>query len=94
MTEDPRKSRFRTNLKDVALFGRVVSAGLVVAGYVFMGVYLAQWLEGRGYPDWAVSLTPVGTALFGLWQGWLFLTRLTRREKAQKDQKSGDGRRD
>lgn len=91
MTEDPRKSRFRTHLKDAALFGRVVSAGLVVAGYAFVGVYLAQWLEGRGCPDWAVSLTPVGAALFGLWQGWLFLTRLTVREKARKDPNNMDG---
>ena len=92
MTEDPRKSRFRANLKDAALFGRVVSAGLAVAGYAFAGVYLAQWLEGRGCPDWAVSLTPVGAALFGLWQGWLFLTRLTGRERASKGPKNEDAR--
>lgn len=85
---DPRRPRLRENLRDVALFGRVVSGGLVVAGYAFAGVYLARWLEGKGYPNWLVSLTPPGAVFFGLWQGWLFLTRLSRRER---DEREGGG---
>ena len=75
------KSRFRSALRDAALFGRVISAGLVVAGYAFAGVYLARWMEGKGCPAWEVSLAPLAAALFGGWQGWLFLTRPFGRER-------------
>ena len=75
------QSRFRSAFRDAALFGRVISAGLVVAGYAFAGVYLARWMEGRGCPAWGVFLTPLATALFGVWQGWLFLTRPLGRER-------------
>ena len=92
MMEDPGKQRLREGLKDAALFGRVVSAGLVVAGYVFAGVYLARWLErwveAREYPDWPASLVPAAAALFGLWQGWLFLTRLAGRERKDGEKKA------
>ena len=50
MTDNHGKSRFRSAFRDAALFGRVISAGLVVAGYAFAGVYLARWMEGRGCP--------------------------------------------
>ena len=79
MTGRPGKMRLRDGFRDAALFGRVISAGLAVAGYAFAGVYLARWMEGKGYPGWLVSLTPLGAALFGVWQGWLFLTRLAAR---------------
>jgi len=69
------ESRFRSAFRDAALFGRVISTGLVVAGYAFAGVYLARWMEGKGCPAWGVSLAPLATVLFGAWQGWLFLTR-------------------
>ena len=85
---DPGKQRFREGLKDAVLFGRVVSAGLVVAGYVFAGVYLARWAEARGYPDGLVSLVPPAVALFGLWQGWLFLSRLAGRERKDREKKA------
>ena len=67
---DPNRSK---TLKDVVLFGRVLSTGLLVGGYVFLGVYLSSWLEGKGWPRLLVALTPVAVTLFGLWQGWLFL---------------------
>ena len=64
-------------LRDAVLFGRVLSVGLVVAGYAFLGVWLSGWLSANGYPAWAVVAVLPGAALFGLWQGWLFLTRQT-----------------
>ena len=42
MTDNHGKSRFRSAFRDAVLFGRVISAGLVVAGYAFAGVYLAR----------------------------------------------------
>ncbi len=67
--------------KDIILFGRVISAGLVVAGYVFAGVFIARWLERNGYPSLLVTLTPPGAAFFGLWQGWLFIASAVRSNK-------------
>ena len=75
------QSRFRSAFRDAALFGRVISAGLVVAGDAFAGGYLARWMEGRGCPAWGIFLTPLAAALFGVWQGWLFLTRPLGRER-------------
>lgn len=60
-------------LKDVILFGRVLSAGLLIGGYVFLGVYASGWLSRNGYPLAVVVLAPIAVTLFGLWQGWLFL---------------------
>ena len=63
------------NLRDVFMFGKVLSGGLIVAGYAFLGVWLSDWLAKNGWPL-LVSLgaVPVVTA-FGMWQGWLFLTK-------------------
>lgn len=76
--------RMQNGLKDVALFGRVLSAGLVVAGYAFLGAWLSGWLEANGYPSWLSFAALPLAALFGLWQGWLFLTRPTKREQEGK----------
>ena len=78
------KKIFGEGLRDAVLFGRVIGAGLAVAGYAFLGVYGARWLELRGYPGWLVSAAPAAAVVFGLWQGWLFLARLTRREKEER----------
>lgn len=88
MMDDHRKARFRDGLRDAALFGRVISVGLVVAGYAFSGVYFARWVELRGCPGWLVSLVPLGAALFGLWQGWLVLSRMPTRKKEEEEDKA------
>ena len=36
--DNHEKSRLRSAFRDAALFGRVISAGLVVAGYAFAGI--------------------------------------------------------
>ncbi|MBQ3758170.1 MAG: hypothetical protein II876_01790 [Synergistaceae bacterium] len=62
-------------LRDALMFGKVLSAGLVVAGYAFLGVWLSNWLATNGWPI-LVSLCAVPVvAAFGMWQGWLFLTK-------------------
>ncbi|MBQ7216095.1 MAG: hypothetical protein IJS39_08950 [Synergistaceae bacterium] len=63
------------NLREVILFGQVLSAGLVVAGYTFLGVWLMNWLVSEGWPViLAVCALPL-TAGIGMWQGWLFITK-------------------
>ena len=63
------------NLREVIMFGRVLSAGLVVAGYAFLGVWLSNWLVNQGWHVLiALCAVPVVSG-FGMWQGWLFLTK-------------------
>lgn len=76
--------KMQNGLKDVAMFGRVLSAGLVVAGYAFLGAWLSGWLEANEYPSWLSFAALPLVAVFGLWQGWLFLTRTTKREQEEK----------
>ncbi len=63
------------NLRDVVMFGRVVSAGLVAAGYVFLGVWVMNWLVSEGWPVIFAVGGLLVIAVFGMWQGWLFLTK-------------------
>ena len=63
------------NLRDAFMFGKVLSAGLVVAGYAFLGVWLSNWLVNNGWPL-LISLCAIpAVAAFGMWQGWLFLRK-------------------
>ena len=69
------------HFRDVALFGKVLSVGLLIGGYAFAGVFIARWMEGKGYPPLLVAAAPVAVTLFGLWQGWLFLTQFGKKKK-------------
>ncbi|MBQ9594923.1 MAG: hypothetical protein IJR35_03600 [Synergistaceae bacterium] len=63
------------NLREVILFGKVLSAGLVIAGYAFLGVWLSNWLTSNGWPLLLSLLAiPVITG-FGMWQAWLFIQK-------------------
>ncbi|MBQ3764559.1 MAG: hypothetical protein IJQ74_04570 [Synergistaceae bacterium] len=69
------------NLRDAFMFGKVLSAGLVVAGYAFLGVWLSNWLANNGWPL-LISLCAIpAVAAFGMWQGWLFLRKDKKNEK-------------
>ena len=70
-----------SGFRDMALFGRVLSTGLVVAGYAFLGVWLSRWLENNDYPGWLAVAAMPAALFFGLWQGWLCLKRLTRKDR-------------
>ena len=63
------------NLRDAFMFMKVLSAGLVIAGYAFLGVWVSNWLAKNNWPLW-ISFTAIPViTLFGMWQGWLFLTK-------------------
>ena len=62
-------------LREALMFGRVLSAGLVVAGYAFLGVWLSNWLAAEGWNVLAAMTAVPVVAAFGMWQGWLFLTK-------------------
>ncbi|MDR2175722.1 MAG: hypothetical protein LBO82_07260 [Synergistaceae bacterium] len=78
--------------RDVILFGQVLSAGLVVGGYILGGVCAARWMAGRGFGSAAVAAAPLAAAFFGLWQGWLFLSRILERHENDKKGKKEKGR--
>lgn len=62
-------------IHDVMMFGKVLSAGLLVAGYAFLSVWLSNWLNENGWPLLVSLLAiPIVTG-FGMWQAWLFITK-------------------
>ena len=63
------------NFREAVMFGRVLSAGLVVAGSAFLGVWVSDWLVSEGWPVLAGLCAVPVVAGFGMWQGWLFLTK-------------------
>ena len=69
------------NLRDAFMFGKVLSAGLVVAGYAFLGVWLSNWLANNGWPLLISLCSLPAVAAFGMWQGWLFLRKDKKNEK-------------
>lgn len=67
------------NLRDLFMFGKVLSAGLVVAGYAFLSVWVSNWLTQEGFNALiSLSAIPVITG-FGMWQAWLFLTKTNKK---------------
>ncbi|MBL3538692.1 hypothetical protein [Aminivibrio sp.] len=66
--------------KDVVMFGKIISAGFLIGGYVFLGVYIARRLVVSGYPMWLNVALPVILALFGLWQGWFLIREIMRKK--------------
>ena len=82
---DDSKSKIKNGIKDIALFGRVISAGLVVAGYTWLGAWGYGWLEAHEYPSWlSFAALPAGAA-FGLWQGWELIRRSLKGRKESQD---------
>lgn len=62
-------------IHDAIIFAKVLSAGLVVAGYAFLGVWLSNWLTQNGWPLLISLLAiPIVTG-FGMWQAWLFIKK-------------------
>ena len=73
------------NLKDVFMFGKVLSAGLVIAGYAFLSVWCANWLSENGF-GLLISLTAIPLITgFGIWQGYLFVTKQNKNKNSPDD---------
>ncbi len=62
------------------MFGKVLSAGLVIAGYAFLSVWVSNWLSENGWPLLISLLTIPLITGFGIWQAWLFMKKI-RNEK-------------
>ena len=63
------------NFRDIFLFGKILSVGLVIAGYAFLCVWCMNWLVENGVPVLiSILAIPLITG-FGVWQAWLFLKK-------------------
>ena len=63
------------NFRDIFLFGKILSVGLVIAGYAFLSVWCMNWLVENGVPVLiSILAIPLITG-FGVWQAWLFLKK-------------------
>ena len=63
------------NFRDIFLFGKILSVGLVIAGYAFLSVWCMNWLVENGVPILiSILAIPLITG-FGVWQAWLFLKK-------------------
>ena len=69
------------NLRDVFLFGKVLSAGLVIAGYAFLSVWCANWLNEKGFNIFISLLAIPLITGFGVWQAWSFIKLGVRSEE-------------
>jgi len=63
------------NFREVFLFGKILSAGLVIAGYAFLSVWCMNRLNENGFPVLiSILAVPLITG-FGVWQAWLFIKK-------------------
>lgn len=63
----------KKGMQDLMTFGRVISAAILVCGYLLLGVFLGRQLIQRGFPQWVAVILFFVAAFFGLWQGWIFV---------------------
>lgn len=66
------------NLKDAIFAGRVISAGIVVAGYGFLSVWLMNYLLRNAWGKLISIAAMIIVAAFGIWQGWLCLKNVAK----------------
>ena len=73
------------NLRDVFMFGKVLSAGLVIAGYAFLGVWVMNWLSEKNFGILISLLAMILITAFGIWQGYLFVTKQNKNKNSPDD---------
>ena len=65
--------------EDLVYFGRIISSALLICGFVVLGMIIGKKLVEKGYPNWVILLCASLGALFGLWQAWLWITKIIKR---------------
>lgn len=63
-------------MEDFSAFSKVLSAALLVFGFIVLGLLVGRQVAGRGGPDWAVPACTVLGALVGMTQGWAMIRPL------------------
>ncbi len=69
-------------LKDIALFGKIISIALLFCGYILMGLYIGREIALKGGPHWSTSTGAVlGTLIGGFHGTWAIREILKKRDK-------------
>ncbi len=71
----------RNTLEGLVVFGRVISAALLLGGFIVLGALMGNRLMADGWPAWAGAGCAAGGAAFGAWQAWLFLRPIWSKSK-------------
>lgn len=63
-------------MEDFSAFSKVLSAALLVFGFIVLGLLVGRQVAGRGGPDWAVPACTALGAVVGMTQGWAMVRPL------------------
>lgn len=67
--------------EDFLAFGKVISAALLLCGFVILGLVLGRKLEAAGRPGWVVPVMVLFGGAVGAWQAWVFVRGSWRKER-------------
>lgn len=67
-------------IDDLIVYGKILSTGILIGGYAFLGVLGARYLVKAGYPEWLNVALPLLTTVFGIYQGWMFIRETLRKK--------------
>ncbi len=67
-------------MEDFAAFSKIVSAALLVCGFILLGLLVGRQLEGKGAPGWVVPAGAAAGAVVGMTQGWAMIRPLWKEE--------------
>lgn len=67
-------------LKDLILFGKIISIALLSGGYIAMGVYIGIQLTKKGYPGWTTFAGAIVGTIAGILHGaWAIMDIVRKR---------------
>lgn len=72
---------YKRSFEDFLVFGKVISAALVLCGFLVLGLLVGRRLEASGWPGWAVPVCAACGAFVGAWQAWSFVKQAWRRNR-------------
>ena len=74
----------KKTLKDIAIFAKIISASVLLAGFVLIGLFVAKKLEALNYPPWVNLSVLLIIVVFGLWQAWLSVNQTLKKLTERK----------
>lgn len=77
----------KKTLKDIAIFAKIISASVLLAGFVLIGLFVAKKLEALNYPPWINLSVLLIIVAFGLWQAWLAVNQTLKKITKRKEDK-------
>lgn len=77
----------KKTLKNIAIFAKIISASVLLAGFVLIGLFAARKLEAMNYPPWVNLSVLLIIVAFGLWQAWLSVNQTLKKLTERKENK-------